>query len=120
MKRLAFGLCLAVSFASTMGVVKARGDQDFTLVNRTGLTINELYVSPARASHWGEDVLGRDTLDDGDSVEVRFSRKEDECVWDLKVVDEDGDAVNWEAINLCQAEKITLKYDRKQPTALIQ
>ena len=40
------------------------GDQDFELVNRTGYTIEQVYVSPIKAKDWQEDVLGRGVDDD--------------------------------------------------------
>ena len=67
------------------------GDQDFTLVNRTGYTIEQVYVSPIKAKDWQEDVLGRDVLDDGESVDITFNKREEVCRWDLKVVYDDGE-----------------------------
>lgn len=60
-----------------LGTTKARaGDQDFTLVNDTGVEIHHVYISPHDSDAWGEDILGEDTLADGDSVHIKFSRKE--------------------------------------------
>ncbi len=91
----------------------AEARQDFTLVNRTGYELKELYVSPNKASDWQEDVLGRDTLEDGQSVRVHFKAQTKTCKWDLKVVytDDDSSAI-WSDINLCEVEKITIRYDR--------
>ena len=47
-------------------------------------------------------------------------RSEKPCKWDLKIVDDDGDDVVWENIDLCKASEITLKYDGKVPTAIIK
>ena len=118
MKRVAVALLVAVVLAGSAAVFA--GDQDFTLINKTGLTIDEVYVSPANDNSWGEDVLGRDTLGNGEKVDITFSRKESECVWDLKIVDEDNDDVVWEDINLCKTEEITLLYQNKKPTAIIK
>lgn len=118
MKRFALGLCLAAALAVSAAALA--GDQDFVLVNKTGLTIDELYVSPADDDEWGEDVLGKDVLADGESVEIKFSRKEADCVWDLKIVDEDDDEVVWTDIDLCKASQITLKYQNGKPTAEIK
>jgi hypothetical protein len=119
MKRLLLFLCLAVVVAGSVAVL-ARGDQDFVLVNKTGLIIEELYISPANDNEWGEDVLGVDVLKNGQQVTIKFSHKETECVWDLKIVDEEKDDVVWEDINLCKASQITLKYEGKHPTAEIK
>jgi len=93
---------------------------DFTLVNKTGFTIDEVYVSPNDDDDWGEDVMGKDVLDDGESVDITFSRKETTCNWDLKVVDSDKHSIEWTKLDLCKANEITLKYDGKKPTAIIK
>lgn len=118
MKRVFLGLMAAILLAG--GVAAAQGKQDFTLVNKTGLDINEFYVSPSDDDQWGEDVLGQDVLEDGKKVHITFSRKEKACKWDFKVIDEDDDPIVWEGIDLCKATEITLKYEGKKPTAIIK
>lgn len=119
MKR-AILVLLGVVFSVTAGSAATGPVLDFTLVNKTGLMIREVYVSPTSNDQWGEDVMGRDVLDDDESVKIRFSRRETECIWDLKVVDEDDDAVVWKKLNLCEASQITLKYEGKRPTAIVK
>jgi hypothetical protein len=34
------------------------GDADFTLVNKTGYTIREIYISPAAKANWGQRSHG--------------------------------------------------------------
>lgn len=94
--------------------VLAEGKQNFTLENRTGYKISEVYISPAKESSWQEDILGDDELPDGQSVTIRFSRSEKSCTWDLKVVYDDDDSVEWEDFNLCEISKIRLFYNRKK------
>src|SRR5688500_2217467 len=114
MKRAILGFVAAIVVAGA--VATAQGTQDFTLVNKTGLAVNELYVSPSNDDEWGEDVLGQDILKNGEKVEIEFARKEKACKWDLKIVDEDDDPIVWEDIDLCKASEITLLYEGKKPT----
>jgi hypothetical protein len=88
----------------------AQGKQDFTLVNQTGVEIHELYVSPHKSDDWEEDVLGQDTLPNGESVTIHFSVKEKAKLWDLKVVDKEGNSIEWESLNLLEISKVTLHY----------
>jgi len=92
----------------------ADGRQNFSLENRTGYKISEVYVSPVKASTWEDDVLGKDELADGENVAIRFSRSDKSCNWDLKVVYDDGDTSEWENFNLCKISVIRLFYDRKK------
>jgi hypothetical protein len=103
-----------------LSVAAFAGDQDFVLVNQTGLTIDQFFCSPTKSNDWEEDVLGQDTLADNSEVEIKFSRDEASCKWDLMIVDEQGDKVYWTNIDLCEAAKITLHYEGGKPTASIE
>jgi hypothetical protein len=106
-------VALAFVFALSMAVAAtafAQGKQDFTLHNQTGVEIHELYVSPHSSNDWEEDVLGRDTLADGESVDITFSPKEKTKLWDLKVVDGKGNSITWESLNLLEISEVTLHY----------
>ena len=113
------GLVMVVLASANLHAAQNR-KLDFTLVNKTGLTIEEVYVSPSKDDEWGEDVMGKDVLKNNGSVDITFSRKETTCKWDLKVVDSDKDSVEWTDLDLCKANEITLKYEGKHPTAIIK
>jgi hypothetical protein len=102
----------ALTFAAFAPQLALAGQQDFTLVNRTGYEIGEVYVAPSSSSDWEEDVLGKDTLANGSPVDITFSRSEDTCKWDLKVVYTiDNTSAEWTAFDLCKVSKITIFYD---------
>jgi hypothetical protein len=111
MKRLMLAAApLFLAFALAPAVAAA-GDQDFTLRNRTGYTIDQVFVSAVDTDDWEEDVLGRDTLGDGEAWDIEFSRAEDACKFDLKVIYSDGEEAEWGNINLCATSEISLRYD---------
>lgn len=101
-------------------IVAQQSKLDFTLLNRTGVVISELYVSPDEADDWEEDVLGRDVLKHNESLDITFQRSEKSCDWDLKIVDEDGHEIEWDSLDLCAASHITLLYQNNKPTAIIK
>src|SRR5262245_41523809 len=117
--RLSLVAACLLALAATSPAI-AQSKLDFTLVNKTGLTVNELYVSPTHSNDWEEDVLGRDVLKHGESVDITFSRAAKSCMWDLKIVDEDKDSVEWENLDLCKASEITLMYENGHPTAVVK
>lgn len=92
-------------------------NQDFTLVNKTGVEIHAVHVSPHDKDDWEEDVLGRDTLPDGESIEIKFPREEKAAMWDLRVEDKAGNHIEWENLNLMEISKITLHYKDGKATA---
>lgn len=104
---------LAASAATLIAAPAFAGDQDFTLVNKTGYDIAEVYVSPSAANRWGDDVMGKDTLDDGESVDISFSHDAEACHWDLKVVYTDKDTAQWANVDLCKISKITIHWNQK-------
>lgn len=111
-----FGLSVVLALTATVGLVRA-GGQDFVLVNKTGYDIDEVYVAPANQKEWGEDVMDKDTLDNGDKVNIEFSHKEKECLWDMKIIFSDKEEAVWEDFDLCKVREITLRYEGKHPTA---
>ena len=105
---LAFSVFASLAFAGTAFA----GDADFTLVNRTGYTIREVYISPTKSGSWGKDRLGDGTLGNTRQRLFKFSDKAS-CKQDLQVIfDDDGSDVVWEGFDLCTIDKITLKYNR--------
>src|SRR5213592_2040906 len=50
--------------------------QDFTVINKTGVIIDKLFVSPSDKDEWQDDILGQDQLADGASVDIKFHPKE--------------------------------------------
>jgi hypothetical protein len=96
------------------------GAQDFILNNATGVDIYGLYVSPASADSWEEDVLGVDVLEDGDSVEISFDRDEDAAYWDLMVVDSEGDNIQWFRLKLTEISEVTLRLNNGKAIAEVE
>jgi hypothetical protein len=104
---------LAVTATLSAGTALAR-DPAFTMVNKTGYAIREVYISPAKKDNWGRDRLGSEsTLDNNRSRHFRF-RDQASCRQDIKAVFDDkrGTSVTWTDIDLCKVNKLTLKYDR--------
>jgi len=103
---------LIAALSSAVGGAWA-GDADFTLVNRTGYDLREIYVSASHKEEWGKDRMGDQVLDNGKARLFKFSDKAS-CKQDLKVVfDDDGSSVVWHDFDLCEVNKITLRYNRK-------
>lgn len=87
-----------------------RGPQDFILHNQTGVEINSLYVSPHSSDDWEEDILGQDTLANGESLKITFDDRDKHVHWDLKVTDKEGNSIEWEDLNLIEISEVTLHY----------
>ena len=86
----------------------AGGNQNFTLVNNTGHTVVTLNVSASNENSWGEDILGRDTLANGESAAITFPHGETECNFDIKATYDDGATTDARGVNLCTLTTVTL------------
>ena len=111
-------LFLLLGSAATSSAQDAK--QDFTLVNKTGVVIDQLHITPSKADTWGDDILGKDVLNDGEETDIVFHPKEDVCMWDLRIADKDENSITWEKIDLCKYAKITLHWDGKNATATFE
>ena len=85
--------------------------QDFVFINSTGYVVQELYVSPSRANNWEEDVLGTNQLPSGQRATIRFNGDSGACLYDIKLVHDDGDEASWTGINLCEVSVVNAKYN---------
>ena len=90
---------------------KAALDLDFTLVNKTGYDIKEVYVGPTTSDDWGDNVL-KDILKDGQGLELKFHPKATAEKWDIKVVYTDGETAWWKGYKLTEINKINLFWSK--------
>ncbi|WP_372621045.1 hypothetical protein [Falsiroseomonas sp.] len=74
-------------------------DPSFRINNRSGVTIQEAYVSSAARSDWGQDHLGQNVLHHGQSLIVRLPVGE--CVNDIKLVFANGRSLERRNVNTC-------------------
>ena len=69
---------------------------------------------------WEEDILGRDTLPEGETVDIKFTRGETAENWDLRIEDSKGNAIEWENLNLLKISKATLFYENGKARAEVE
>jgi hypothetical protein len=113
-------LCLTTLLLVANRETSFAAEQDFTLVNATGVEIHAVYVSPADKNEWGKDILGKDTLADGQSAEIKFSPKEEAEKWDLRVEDKGGNSIEWSDLDLTEISEVTLHYKDGKATAEVE
>lgn len=82
------------------GMAAAQGDPSFNLLNRSGQTIREIYVSAVTDTNWGRDLLGQDVLADSRTFAVRIAPAAG-CRHDVRVVYADGRPEERRDVNTC-------------------
>ncbi len=110
-------LLLATSVLAVTSAAPAfAGDQDFKLVNKTGYQIDEVYVGPVSSHSWGDDIMGKGSLEADHSVDISFNAPSKVCKWDLMVKYDDGDTAEWSGLNLCSISTVTLYWNKSAGT----
>jgi hypothetical protein len=104
------------SAASPAAATEGAG-KGFALTNKTGVEIHSLYITPSESKDWQEDILGRDTLADGETTDITFSRSEKSALWDMRIEDSTGNSIEWDQLKLLELKKVTLYYKNGKATA---
>ena len=84
----------------------------FYIANNTGVTLNNIYVSPAESSNWGPDILPQSTFDNGTTVQVTIPADMGQtCKFDIKITDLQGNAVIFSNVDACKLHTLTIHWD---------
>jgi len=92
-------LVVAAAMLLCASAAALASDYYVEITNKTGYTIMYMYVSPAKSDSWEEDVLGDDVLLDGHTQRVNLTGYKSP-VFDIRLVDEDGDKYTFWGINV--------------------
>lgn len=86
----------------------SQAQQNFTLVNRSGAQVDEVYVSPSSSNNWGRDILGEGVMPSGTRRNITFPQRTRACEFDLRVVFANGRRSEASNLNLCEISTITV------------
>jgi hypothetical protein len=93
---------------TTVAAGVTAGGLGFDLVNFTGSTLRAVYISPSDSTGWEENILGSGEMNDGDTVDIRFSSEGKAALWDIRVEGADGHYAEWKGLDLHGVSRITL------------
>ena len=111
MIRRAFLAAVALASIAASTEAFAQAQQNFSLINRTGYQINEVYVSPSASNSWGRDILGDGVMPSGTRRNITFPQRTRACMFDLRVIYADGERGEVREINLCEVSNVTLTWN---------
>jgi len=108
-RRFLGALALCLLGLSAAPALAQQGDPSFSLVNRSGRLIFEVYASLATDQDWGRDRLGDKALPNGRAFTLRLPQGP--CIWDLRVVYErsGGPSEDKRSINLCTVTEVVFE-----------
>lgn len=116
-RNVVFAAAAALALAGSIGMsapAQAQVDGDgqqrwLNIVNRSGVSIHYFYMTDVDTRGWGDDRLGDETIEPGDSLRVvptRRQRSRGYCQYDMKVVFSNGRSVERRGVNLCQTSNM--------------
>ena len=93
----------------------------FSVQNNSGESIMYLRISPVGADNFGEDLLGDDTISDGDAFDVTYQTQDTEaCNVDLKAERGEGDVILiLKDVNICDNETLTIGVGLDQSNSIL-
>lgn len=77
-----------------------------TLVNKSRRPIEQVFISPATETGWGEDLLGSDVIDTNGQMAVTYRGP---CRADVQVAFEGGAMEARRRIDVCATSRITIE-----------
>lgn len=106
----AIRLLIAAAAASVVFAAPAIAkDRKVDVINKTGVTIIGLYASNVDETSWQENMLGKGTLKDGETVEADINDGTGACAFDLKAEFSDGDTVVERKLDVCKVGTFTFE-----------
>ncbi|MDR1131702.1 MAG: hypothetical protein LBL15_04720, partial [Oscillospiraceae bacterium] len=115
-------LCLAFITAAFSGCGNKTKVETLTLTNSSSWKFEEIYIAPFGLGVWGPDLLGSTAILKTDSsVEITLEAVAENGVYNLRCVDEDGDAWIIERVTIQNGDAITVQLnDDGDPSAVLE
>ena len=84
----------------------------YDVINNTGFTLVDIFVSPAETNHWGNDILPNNLFENGSTVTVTIPAEYGQtCMFDMKITDTAGNFVVFHNIDACKLIKMQINGD---------
>jgi len=84
----------------------------YDVINNTGVTLVDVYVSPAETDHWGKDILPNDLFENGSTIKVTIPPDYGTtCMFDMKITDAAGGHITFTNIDICKLVKLKINAD---------
>src|SRR5262249_50342045 len=100
---------LAAAFAASPAAAQTDRDGQqrwINVVNQSGTVIREFYMTDVDTPNWGDDRLGADVIQPGQTMRVLPTREQRDrgyCRYDMRVVFSNNQRYERRGVNLCQA-----------------
>jgi predicted small lipoprotein YifL len=84
----------------------------YDVVNNTGFTLVDVFVTPAETDHWGKDILPNDLFENGSTIKVTIPPDYGTtCLFDMKITDTQGGHITFTNVDICKIIKLQINAD---------
>jgi hypothetical protein len=84
----------------------------YDVFNNTGVTLVDVFVTPAETNNWGNDILPNSLFENGMTISVTIPAEYGEtCMFDMKITDAVGGHVVFHGIDACKLIKLQINGD---------
>lgn len=84
----------------------------YDVVNNTGVTLVDVFVTPSETNNWGNDILPNDLFENGSTITVTIPATFGEsCMFDMKITDVAGNYITFTNIDACKLIKLQINGD---------
>ena len=88
------------------------GALSYDVINNTGVTLIDVFVTAAETNHWGNDILPNDVFENGSTIRVTIPPDYGEtCMFDMKITDAAGGHITFTNIDACKLVKLRINGD---------
>jgi len=105
-KNVLISLAATAVFLFMAGAALAK---DIVVINGTSFEIHAIALSDSASEKWGDDLLGDEKLAPGEGLKINLSG--DTSGWDMAVVDEAGQQLEFRDLDFTNYDKVTLFSD---------
>ena len=84
----------------------------FDVVNNTGVTLVDVFVTPAETNNWGNDILPNNLFENGSTISVTIpATYGSTCMFDMKITDGAGGHITFSGIDACKLITLQINGD---------
>jgi hypothetical protein len=84
----------------------------YDVVNNTGVTLVDVFVTPSETNNWGNDILPNSLFENGSTISVTIPADYGStCMFDMKITDAAGGHVTFTGIDACRLITLQINGD---------
>jgi hypothetical protein len=84
----------------------------YDVVNNTGVTLVDVFVTPSETNNWGNDILPNSLFENGATISVTIPADYGStCMFDMKITDAAGGHITFTGIDACRLITLQINGD---------